>query len=336
MTRGEILQRLFAQHSNPAEFRRLAEQLIADEQARGNRILSSSLKRSLDTPTPNRFRQPDRSPPSAGLMPVERDKRIALMDLVQPMRTKADVVLSAANTALLASVLEELRRSDLLRRHGLKPTSRLLFCGPPGCGKTICAEAFAYEAGLPLVVARVDALVSSFLGETSTNLRQIFEYTQNTPSVLLLDEFDTVARTRDDDNEHGELKRVVNSLLQLIERYQGAGIIIAATNHEAKLDSAIWRRFDQVVYFEPPTVREIRQLLKLKLKNFPVDFDVASHAEGLRGMTHAEVERIALNAIKIAVMSGTKRLDESAFKKSIAAERLRRRTITKVRTDPIA
>jgi len=230
----------------------------------------------------------------------------------------------------LGGVLEELRRSDLLRRHNLKPTSKLLFCGPPGCGKTTCAEAFAHEAGLPLVVARIDALVSSFLGETSTNLRRIFEFTQNTPSVLLLDEFDTVARTRDDDNEHSELKRVVNSLLQLIDRYQGPGVIIAATNHESKLDTAIWRRFDQVVYFEPPSLRELKALLKMKLRNFPVDFDPALLAEEMLGMSHAEVERIALNAIKSTVLSGEKRLGETAFKKAVAGERRRRRTISKV------
>jgi SpoVK/Ycf46/Vps4 family AAA+-type ATPase len=333
MTRGELLQKLFAQHSDPAEFRRVAEELIADEYSRGNRILSSTLKKSLETASQNRFRQPDRSSSNMAMTPIERDKRVPLTETVRPTRTKSDVILSATNTSILAGVLEELRRADLLRRHGLKPTSRMLFCGPPGCGKTICAEAFAYEAGLPLIVARVDVLVSSFLGETSTNLRQIFEFTQNMPSVLLLDEFDTVARTRDDDNEHGELKRVVNSLLQLIERYQGAGIIIAATNHESKLDSAIWRRFDQVIYFELPSAREIKALLKLKLKNFPLSFDPLQRVDALNGMTHAEVERVALNAIKISLLAGEKKLDEANFDKAIAAEKRRKRTIRKVQTD---
>lgn len=337
MTRGELLQRLLAQHSNPSEFRRTAEQLIADESARGNRLLAGALKRSLDAgasnPQPSRYRPADRSPAGMNMLPTDKDKRAPLTELVQPTKTKSDIVLSANNQSILAGVLEEIRRADTLRRHNLRPTSKMLFCGPPGCGKTICAEAFAYEAGLPLVVARVDVLISSFLGETSSNLRQIFEFTQSTPSVLFLDEFDTVARTRDDDNDHGELKRVVNSLLQLIERYRGAGVIIAATNHESKLDSAIWRRFDQVVYFERPTVREIRALLKLKLKNFPVDFDVAAEATELKGMSHAEVERVALNAIKSAVLSSRKRLDLESFKKAVFAEMRRRRTISKVQSD---
>lgn len=265
-------------------------------------------------------------------LPVDPDKRVALTEFVRPERSKSDLILSASNTALLGNVLEELRRADILKRHGLKPSSKLLFCGPPGCGKTTCAEAFAYEAKLPLVVARIDVLVSSFLGETSTNLRRIFEFAQTTPSVLLLDEFDTVARTRDDDNEHSELKRVVNSLLQLIDRYQGAGVIIAATNHEAKLDTAIWRRFDQIVYFEAPNLREIRALVKLKLRNFPMAFDPIPLAESMLGMSHAEVERICISAIKSTVLSGDKRLGDLAFKKAIAGERRRQRTINKVQS----
>ena len=329
MTRGELLQQLLAGYQNPEQFQHVAEQLIADERARGNNILSSALRKALDSAVANVDRKSSR-PSTMAALPIDPDKRVALTEVVRPERTKSDIVLNPANTALLGGVLEELRRSDLLRRHNLKPTSKLLFCGPPGCGKTTCAEAFAHEAGLPLVVARIDALVSSFLGETSTNLRRIFEFTQNTPSVLLLDEFDTVARTRDDDNEHSELKRVVNSLLQLIDRYQGPGVIIAATNHESKLDTAIWRRFDQVVYFEPPSLRELKALLKMKLRNFPVDFDPALLAEEMLGMSHAEVERIALNAIKSTVLSGEKRLGETAFKKAVAGERRRRRTISKV------
>jgi SpoVK/Ycf46/Vps4 family AAA+-type ATPase len=329
MTRGELLQKLLAQHDNPTEFRRVAEEIISDEHARGNKVLSSALKRSLETPSSNKFRQPPRHSTNAGLVPLERDKRLPLTEVVRPTRNKNDVILSPANTSILAGVLDELRRADILKRHGLKSSSKILFCGPPGCGKTLTAEAFAYEAGLPLVVARVDVLISSFLGETSTNIRQIFDFIQNVPSVLLLDEFDTVARTRDDDNDHGELKRVVNSLLQLIDRYEGAGLIIAATNHEAKLDSAIWRRFDQILYFDPPTRREIKALLKMKLKNFPTDFDVQEAIDGLQGLSHAEVERIAINAIKLAVLGGKRQLDRPTFNKAMASEQRRKQTIKK-------
>lgn len=330
LTRGELLTRLLAEHRNPSVFQRLAEDLIADERQRGNRILAGSLKRALEAASVAAPSNERRFPTGMNALPLDRDKRVALTEVVEARRSRNDVILSSSNSALLGGVLDELRRADTLRRHGLRPTSKLLFCGPPGCGKTTCAEAFANEAGLPLVVTRIDVLVSSFLGETSTNLRRIFEFVHSTPSVLLLDEFDTVARTRDDDNEHGELKRVVNSLLQLIDRHQGPGVIIAATNHESKLDAAIWRRFDQVVYFDQPSVREIKSLLRLNLKNFPLDFDASNYAESMEGMSHAEVERISIGAIKIAVLSGEKRLSEDAFKKALAAERRRKRTIQKM------
>jgi SpoVK/Ycf46/Vps4 family AAA+-type ATPase len=106
--------------------------------------------------------------------------------------------------------MEEFRGADLLRRHGLEIRSKLLFCGPPGCGKTLTAEVFAHELGLPLVIARLDAIISSFLGETATNIRKVFESAAGQPCVLFLDEFDGLARARADGSEHNELRRVVN------------------------------------------------------------------------------------------------------------------------------
>jgi len=183
-----------------------------------------------------------------------------LIEGIVPERNKDDIVLSPSNIRSFVALLQEFRQADRLRRHGLEIRSKLLFCGPPGCGKTITAEAFAFELGLPLYVAKLDMIISSFLGETASNLRKVFEAAANQPSVLFLDEFDALARARTDSSEHNELRRVVNSLLQMIDRHRTRGFLIAATNLEESLDTAIWRRFDEVILFDLPKEREIRSL----------------------------------------------------------------------------
>jgi SpoVK/Ycf46/Vps4 family AAA+-type ATPase len=170
----------------------------------------------------------------------------------------------------------------------------------------------------------MDALVSSLLGETASNLRKIFDYAAAQPVVLLLDEFDAIARLRDDETLNGELRRVVNSLLLLIEKFRGQGYVIAATNHERQLDPAIWRRFDEVVFFEKPTTSEIVRLLALKFKNFNCDFDGREMAKFLEGFSHADIERVCLNSIRRAVLSERKSVSKRRFLESISLETRRR------------
>lgn len=164
----------------------------------------------------------------------------------------------------------------------------------------------------------MDELVSSLLGETASNLRKIFDHAANQPVVLLLDEFDAIARGRDDENLNGELRRVVNSLLALIERYSGHGFVIAATNHEKHLDPAIWRRFDEVLVFGKPAKGEIVRLLNLKFQNFGSEFDSKEIADFLSGFSHADIERICLNTIRDAVLDGRKFVSKREFLRGIA------------------
>ena len=120
----------------------------------------------------------------------------------------------------------------MLKTYGLRPSDRILFCGPPGCGKTLTAEVIASELGRPFAVVRTDSVVSSFLGETAANLRKVFDFAAATPSVMLFDEFDALGKEREDASEHGELRRVVNAVLQMLDAYDGRSLILAATNHE--------------------------------------------------------------------------------------------------------
>ena len=129
-----------------------------------------------------------------------------------------------------------------MRIRGLHPSDRILLCGPPSCGKTLTAEVIASELGRPFAIVRTDSVVSSFLGETAANLRKVFDFATAAPMVVLLDEFDALGKEREDASEHGELLRVVNAVLQMLDAYDGRSLIIAATNHEGMLDSAVWRQ----------------------------------------------------------------------------------------------
>ncbi|WP_316229087.1 ATP-binding protein [Bradyrhizobium sp. SZCCHNR1070] len=280
------------------------------------------------------MRSPRRKPitaiePGLPLIPLKlarNDTFSNLVEAVVPNKTREQLVLSPHNIRTFIGLIEEFRGADLLRRHGMSVRSKLLFCGPPGCGKTLTAEVFAHELGLPLIIARLDAIISSFLGETAANIRKVFETASEQPCVLFLDEFDALARARADGSEHNELRRVVNSLLMLIDRFKGKGFLVAATNLEESLDAAIWRRFDEVVVFELPSQREIRRLCEIKLKNFPAPFSVSEKAPRLKGMSFADVERICENAIKRSILKRSKVLLETEFDTAIREE-LRRKDL---------
>lgn len=335
MPRGELLKKLFysyGQGDNDA-FQRAASEIIRDEESKNNRVLANALRRNL---TQARSLQLGSGAADIGkevprrltVIPFERDKQLPLVETVVPERRASDLIVNRTNQHLLLSLISEFRQRERLGAHGLRPRSRLLFCGPPGCGKTLCAEVFAHEVKLPLLVASMDVLVSSLLGETATNLRKIFDFAAAQPVVLLLDEFDAIARLRDDETLNGELRRVVNSLLMLIEKFRGQGFVIAATNHEQQLDQAIWRRFDEVVFFEKPNRREIVRLLNLKFRNIARDFESTEVADELKGYSHADIERVSVNAIRRSILSGQKVVTKKRFLRSIALES-RRRNITR-------
>lgn len=243
-----------------------------------------------------------------------------LVEITTPVRTADDLILSADSAYTLLGVANEFRRGDEIRRHGLRVRSKLLFCGPPGCGKTLCAEVVASELKMPLVVARLDAIIASHLGETATNLRRVFDFAKRRSVVLFLDEFDALARARTDPTEHSEIRRVVNSLLMMIDRFDSQSILIAASNLEQTIDRAIWRRFDDVVMFDRPTVPQIRRLLRIKTRNFGASFDIAKYAEKCRGMSYAEVERACLSAIRASILAHASTISESFFRSALDHE----------------
>lgn len=237
-----------------------------------------------------------------------------LVEISNPVRSPNDIILHRDSLFTLLGIANEFRRGDEIRRHGLRVRSKMLFCGPPGCGKTLCAQVVAAELQLPLVVVRLDAVIASHLGETAGNLRKVFDAARTRSMVLFLDEFDALARARNDANEHNEIRRVVNSLLMMIDRFDGNSMLIAATNLEHTVDRAIWRRFDEVVVFDKPTAAQIRQLLRIKTRNFPADFNISSYAERFAGMSFAQIERTVISAIRSSILRRRSSIAEDIFK----------------------
>jgi SpoVK/Ycf46/Vps4 family AAA+-type ATPase len=257
-----------------------------------------------------------------------------LLELVEPQRGAADLIVSTANYQTLAELVDEVRRGEELRRHGLSPRSKLLFCGPPGCGKTLCAEVLARELKLPLLVARLDGIITTYLGETASNLRKVFDSAIQMTTVLFLDEFDALARARTDAMEHNEIRRVVNSLLMMIDRFAGKGLLIAATNLESSIDYAAWRRFDEVILFERPTLHQIKSTLRLKTRNYPLQFEISEYAERFDGMSFAEIERVCVSAIKASILARNVAVPAYLLEHAIDAEKRRISIRQRVRTNP--
>ena len=165
--------------------------------------------------------------------------------------------------------------------------------------------------------------MSSYLGETATNIRKIFEFARRQPCVLFLDEFDAIARSRDDGGEHSELRRVVNSLLLFIDQIQPSGFLLAATNLDQSLDPAVWRRFDEVVWFDAPDERMTRKFLTNAFKNVKADFVPAEQASTVKGYSYAELDKICTQSIKLSILGRAKTVSLRHF--NIAVDDAKRR-----------
>jgi SpoVK/Ycf46/Vps4 family AAA+-type ATPase len=194
----------------------------------------------------------------------------------------------------LNAVIEERKHESELQNIGLSPTRSIIFIGPPGVGKTLAAKWLSFQLKRPLYTLDLAAVMSSFLGRTGNNIRAVLNYAQKTPSILLLDEFDAVAKRRNDDSEIGELKRLVTVLLQAVDEWPSKGLLIAATNHPELLDPAVWRRFERIVEFPNPTKDEIQytinELLPIE-KSLEIMNNIEIIAILLEGVSFAEVVR---------------------------------------------
>lgn len=257
-------------------------------------------------------------------IPVDTESRTLLADIIYPEKNNIEVILSKNNYDSVESFLLSYKNADKLISMGIEVANSVLLYGPPGCGKTKCAYLIAKELGLPLVIARLDSIISSYLGTTAKNIRMLFEYAQQMPCVLFLDEFDAIAKARDDSNELGELKRVVNSLLQNIDAMSRDSILVAATNHENLLDTAIWRRFDYKLEIELPDQDAVLKLIDIFLGNSLKlairDKKILSYA--FKGLSGANIEEIIKKALRNAIVH-----DKNITKETIYEEIFKFRNI---------
>src|SRR6202035_1103792 len=189
-------------------------------------------------------------------------------------------------------LVQEHHRSDLLRSYNLQPRNRLLLTGSPGNGKTSLAEALASALMVPFVIARYDGLITSYLGETATRLRRLFEFAHTRRCVLFFDEFDTLGKERGDIHETGEIKRVVSSLLLQIDDLPSHVVVISATNHPELLDRAVWRRFQLRLELPRPTREQIKGYFDLITQrlNFQLGLSHRTLADKLVGASFSELE----------------------------------------------
>jgi len=313
MARADLIVRLVrsASRGDHPVFRKAVEALIAEERAMQHHLFADRLEESLRTN--------GTGPAPPGLHKLAEPTSQQVMEVV-PERRLEDLVLPAEVEKAMAEVIEEQHRAELLRSHNLEPRHRLLLVGPPGNGKTSLAEALATALMVPLYVVRYEAVVASYLGETSTRLARLFDFVRNRHCVLFFDEFDTVGKERGDEHETGEIKRVVSNLLLQIDRLPSYVVVVAATNHGELLDRAVWRRFQLRLQLPPPSTQAIEKWLRafctrtgLCLGKSP-----ATLAKQLRGGSFGEIEDLALDIKRRMVL-----MAPAGGPEKIVAERLK-------------
>ena len=315
--KSSLIIKLIEAHCSGVEdaFKKALHDLANDEERKGNISLSSSLINAytsekkvnqsfLDSP----LSEMSFSVQGSLSTPKDKDSALELIDVLLPKVKLAEVALPEKTKEALLQIIEEQKKADDLFSKGITPTNRVLFCGPPGCGKTLTANAIAGEIGIPVAYVKLDGLVSSYLGQTGTNIRKIFEYVKSKRIMLFLDEFDAIAKKRDDAHELGELKRVVTTLLQNMDNMPRNVFLVAATNHHHLLDPAIWRRFDTSILLELPNAQQRESIIVRFLTETLDDYkvDIKTLITLTEGMSGAQVYNLLHAIAKYCVMQQKK------------------------------
>lgn len=305
-----------------ARFRAIAAQVAARATSQGKGRLAGELRSILDRASAQHAVHPGAAP-AAGGPRVPRELEGLLLPS-HPHTRLAEMVLDRGLKAELHRLVSEYQNRAKLRSRGLSPRRHLLLLGPPGCGKTMTASAIAGECGLPLMVVQLHALMSRFLGETAAKLHAVFEAMVKTEAVYLFDEFDAIGSLRLGQNDVGEIRRVVNSFLQLIEAHRSESLIVAASNLAPVLDPALFRRFDAILEYHLPKPGMVRPLVENRLSTFDTNrLAWPKITTAAKGLSHADVVRAAEEAAKEMVLKDHPSVRSEDVARAL--QRLRRR-----------
>ena len=285
MARSDLLVSLVqaGARGDTVQARTVAEQIIAEERRKRHEVLADRLTEAIGVGS-------DESANGVFMGPVRQHGRF-LTELA-PRKRLSDLFLTDSARRACEELIEEQHRAALLRAHSIEPRHRILLAGPPGNGKTSLAEALAEALITPFLIVRYEALIGSFLGETASRLKRVFDYARTTPCLLFFDEFDAVGKERGDLHETGEIKRVVSSLLMQVDELPSTTVVVAATNHGELLDRGVWRRFQVRLALNAPTQRDLATYIARFAESFeePLGRTPATIAKRLGAVSYAEAE----------------------------------------------
>jgi SpoVK/Ycf46/Vps4 family AAA+-type ATPase len=285
------------------EFLSIALEMAAREARVGHTVVADQIRQLVDEARKRNAHFHKKTGSVVVLQP--RAELASLVSIQNPDTRLSNMVLPAALETRLRRVLLEHRQRSKLSEHHLRPRRKLLFVGPPGTGKTFTASALAGELHLPLFSILLEGVITKFMGETAAKLRIVFDAIKSDPGVYLFDEFDALGSKRIHSNDVGEIRRVLNSFLQLLEKDDSESVIIAATNHPELLDKALFRRFDDVVEYTLPDQQIAMRIIKCKLAGFKAaDLDWEAIAELADGLSQADLSKASEDAAKTAILQG--------------------------------
>ncbi|WP_341301405.1 ATP-binding protein [Lysinibacillus sp. FSL H8-0500] len=308
MATAEQLKLLVKAHyeNDDARFDTLLIQVAASEAQKGHVALARDLKSLIDKGKKNSSKIQYIDPELEGLITV-RNSTYRLADLVVSKEVKDNLI----------NVIKEYENRSKLAQFGLMNRRKILLAGKPGTGKTLTASVLATELQLPLCIIHTDKIMTKYLGETSQKLSKIFDYMANFEAVYLFDEFDSIASERNFENDVGEIRRIINSFLQYIESNDN-GFIIGATNNPQLLDSAIFRRFDDVIVYKLPDATQRKKLIKNTLGQFfNPEIDLVRVGKLSEGLNHAELVNVCKDSIKETILNDSDKVTEDIIRKNI-------------------
>ena len=276
---------------NNERFNTIALQIAAHEARLGHTNLANDIRKIIESSKNNKPR----------LKSIDSNLQGLFLE-IYPQERLSDLVVAPQIKERIERIIHEFTYKDKLFKHNLENRRKIMFSGNPGTGKTMTASIIANELKLPIYVVLMDKIVTKYMGETSAKLRQIFDFIEDVPAVYLFDEFDAIGGQRGKDNEVGEMRRVLNSFLQFIERDHSDSLIIAATNNLELLDQALFRRFDDVIHYQLPTDNEKIQLLKNRLNGNLSKKEIKELLPELDSLSHAEINQACLDVIKTSVI----------------------------------